>query len=553
MEKLQFRVLYRVFLLRVVDLDTLSADGDPTKLLGQIAAIFATISFFASAPLILLGGRLDENARWDMEFFFLATTMLVVGLFAVLSWDSVFPDKRDFLVLGPLPVAPRTILGAKLAALAYALGLLVISFNVFIAIIWPPVLSSATGLLAAVRSYAAYFIAIVLGSVFMFFSVLMAQGIASQILPRQILLRLSAPIQVAAFALFLGTFILEPKDVTAALLRSPVVGRLPTYWFFALAQQIRGISGPSQPALDILAGRVWIAMGIVVIGAAATLLSFYAWRLGKIVEAPDILPQSRHRTSRLGNSLTGAVLLFCARTLLRSRQHRVILSFYYGVGFAIVLAYALTLLATGFGLRNSAFSLVAPPLLIVSLLMMCVTVGGVRIVAPMPITLPANWIFRITESRASSAYLHATRCSFICLGALPAWLASSMLFLWLWPWRLACAHLLILALLGMLLVELCLLGFAKIPFTCSYLPGKGKIQFVFWACVVLLLPLLNEAVHIEMTALADSRIYGELIAILSVALAVTWWRNTETTRRMKSMRFDEKELPILVSLSLDRN
>jgi hypothetical protein len=56
-----------------------------------------------------------------------------------------------------------------------------------------------------------------------------------------------------------------------------------------------------------------------------------------------------------------------------------------------------------------------------------------------------------------------------------------------------------------------------------------------------------------MTALADSRIYGELIAILSVALAVTWWRNTETTRRMKSMRFDEKELPILVSLSLDRN
>jgi len=30
----QFRVLYRVFLLRVVDLELMSADGDPTKLLG---------------------------------------------------------------------------------------------------------------------------------------------------------------------------------------------------------------------------------------------------------------------------------------------------------------------------------------------------------------------------------------------------------------------------------------------------------------------------------------------------------------------------------------
>ena len=51
-ELFQFRTLYRMFLLRVVDLDTLSADGDPTKLLGQIAAIFATISFFACTPLI---------------------------------------------------------------------------------------------------------------------------------------------------------------------------------------------------------------------------------------------------------------------------------------------------------------------------------------------------------------------------------------------------------------------------------------------------------------------------------------------------------------------
>ena len=36
----QFRVLYRVFLLRVVDLELLSRDGDPTRLFAQFATLF---------------------------------------------------------------------------------------------------------------------------------------------------------------------------------------------------------------------------------------------------------------------------------------------------------------------------------------------------------------------------------------------------------------------------------------------------------------------------------------------------------------------------------
>ena len=41
MTKLQFRVLYREFLFRMVDLELLSADalGDSNKLLGQFAAL----------------------------------------------------------------------------------------------------------------------------------------------------------------------------------------------------------------------------------------------------------------------------------------------------------------------------------------------------------------------------------------------------------------------------------------------------------------------------------------------------------------------------------
>lgn len=50
----QFRTLYRVFLLRVVDLELLSADGDPTKLIGQFATIFVTLSLFFTLPALLM-------------------------------------------------------------------------------------------------------------------------------------------------------------------------------------------------------------------------------------------------------------------------------------------------------------------------------------------------------------------------------------------------------------------------------------------------------------------------------------------------------------------
>ena len=59
------------------------------------------------------------------------TTMLTVGLFAVLSWDSLFPDRRDVLVLSPLPVRARTIFLAKVAAVGTALGLTVVALNIF--------------------------------------------------------------------------------------------------------------------------------------------------------------------------------------------------------------------------------------------------------------------------------------------------------------------------------------------------------------------------------------------------------------------------------------
>lgn len=113
---LQFRVLYREFFFRMVDLEVLSADalGDANRLLGRFAALLVTLSVFLALHALEMAGsdgpatlRYFDALRY--EHFLIATTMLVVGLFAVLSWDSTFPDRRDVLVLAPLPVRARTL------------------------------------------------------------------------------------------------------------------------------------------------------------------------------------------------------------------------------------------------------------------------------------------------------------------------------------------------------------------------------------------------------------------------------------------------------------
>jgi hypothetical protein len=558
-ERNQFRVLYRVFLLRVVDLELLSSDGDPTRLLGQLAALFAAISFLYCTPLILASGKIDEASLWTIEHSLIATTMLVVGLLSVLNWDSIFPDKRDVLVLAPLPVAPRTIFMAKLSALAFALSISVLALNVFTGLLWPLYFPSGSGVLPILRSFAAYWTTIFAAAAFMFFAVLTAQGLASRLLPRQLFLRLSAQIQMAAFCLFLGMYILEPSLEAPQSLGAPenqsLLAWLPSYWFFGLFHQLDRVAGPMQPVFATLSQRAWVALAVVVLGAGVTLLLSYLRSLRKIAEEPDILPHScrmrlQSPSRPFGNSLANAIALFCLRTLLRSRHHRVILSFYFGVGLAIVLVYIRTLLLLDPESRSSS---VAPPVLAASILMTCVAAAGIRIVSSLPIALRANWIFRITELHPPSAYLAAVRRTFVLLGIAPVCLCSCALFYSIWPWRIATEHLLVLALFGMILIELSLRGFRKIPFTCSYLPGKGNLQYVFWACALFLLPLINAAAQAEMRILNHPSGYCTIIAALCIALAGARWNAARPAPFLPQMQFDEVSSPELCSLNLNRD
>src|SRR5260370_15447892 len=95
-----------------------------------------------------------------------------------------------------------------------------------------------------------------------------------------------------------------------------------------------------------LARRAWLGVAVAVcVGVASVLLAYFR-TMGKTVEEPDIVP-GVHRMNwsvQFGSLLETCVALFSIRTLLRSRQHRVLLCFYLGTGSAIVLACVRTAL-----------------------------------------------------------------------------------------------------------------------------------------------------------------------------------------------------------------
>src|SRR5271156_2403346 len=343
LRKLQFLALYRVFLLRVVDLDLLSTDGDPARLIGQFATIFSTISFFFALLAILIlmgGGTTPMTTGWTFEHFFIETTMTVAGLIAVLNWDAAFPDKRDVLVLAPLPVRTSTLLAAKIAALFAAPGLATIALNVFSGVLWPVIFRSGEhGFAGALRSLPAYWITIFAAGALVVFGILGIQGLAANLLPRQLFLRLSAVLQAAIMCLLLSVYFLEPSLESPEALTSPqnqrLLAWLPSYWFLALFNQL---NGSMHPALAPLAREAWIGLAVSSAGACAALLLCYFRMMRKLVEQPDILPAARSRSwsPQFSDPLTTAITCFGLRTLLRSRQHRMILSFYLGIGVTCV-------------------------------------------------------------------------------------------------------------------------------------------------------------------------------------------------------------------------
>src|ERR1035438_5791326 len=69
--------------------------------------------------------------------FFISFSMIVMVFVVVFEWDALFPDRRDYQILTPLPVSLRTLFLAKAMAFGLFLGVFLLDVNFFSALMWP--------------------------------------------------------------------------------------------------------------------------------------------------------------------------------------------------------------------------------------------------------------------------------------------------------------------------------------------------------------------------------------------------------------------------------
>jgi hypothetical protein len=361
-------------------------------------------------------------------------------------------------------------------------------------------------------------------------------------------------LQMTFFVGLLMLYFLQPPfaDPDALAENQTVVMWLPSYWFFGMFQQLRG---PVRPELLMLAKRAWMGLGISVCGAGAAYLICYFRTLRMIVEQPDILPSSRrqHWLPRFGGSLETAIGQFSLRTLVRSRQHRVILSFYLGIALGLAIFFSNAPILHQQQPASDVWYHLNAPLLVASILMMFAAVIGTRVVFSMPLELRGNWIFRVVPLPGVPGCLAAIRRSLYVLAILPTWTILAVILFSLWPWRAAAGHALLLGLFAIIVSDLCLYGFEKIPFTCSYRPARTHFQMASLSCLVFNV-MVVKAAALEREALDRFSEYALLAGILVLAAILARWLTWSRAKSEEAvMQFEDLETPTIQGLGLHRD
>jgi hypothetical protein len=563
--KLQFRVLYRQFLFRLMDVELLSASahGDFLELIGQFGSLLVFGGVLLGWGALPAGQAVRERPEaasvWPVERLLISLTMVLVGVFTLLNWDSTFLDRRDVLVLAPLPVRMRTLFAAKIAAAASSLGLVVATWNWIAGFAYPLALAPhGSGFGGTIRFMVALWATLLAAGTFLYCVLLGVQAVAVQ-LPRRWYLRVSPVLQIGAFILLLGVVCFQPSLDTLTALHAHENQRalawLPSYWFVGFLSELSGAFPlESHAVMAPLARRAVAGLaGAMFVAGGASLLSYFL-TLRKIVEEPDIVPGSHGGIGlpRFGNSPQTAVGQFVVRTLLRSQRHRAILTFYLGGGFAIVSVYFEStremMHLTWIDLVQRAnFAMPAA-----SIMMLCASWLGIRTVFSLPLDLRANWVFRVTAPPRGMAGRSAVRRAMLAASVFPVVAASAALLLWFWPWTTVAVHLLILGLLGSLLVDVSLRGFRKIPFTCSYLPGKSKVHMVFWFGVFPVVLAIHRLAQLEQRAMASPLRYWAMTGTLAAAtFAARLASNMDANRSGPGIQFEESATDELIGLNLN--
>ena len=546
--------LVRHFLRRLFDSEMItSPEQTRSALIGLIALLLPWFQVLYG-PLKLKYAHLAglpspapyRDALRADELWLITLMMSTIGLLTAVKWQSLFPDLRDYRVLGSLPLRPRQIFAAKLLSLLLVAAAALAAVDCFPSAAFPALSDSRwafSGVGPRMRAYAA---ASTAAGAFFFFALIALQGVLLNLLRPRAFRRVTSCLQGALvgtmLALIVLSFSIDPR-ITNVVIQPQWSTWLPPVWFLGLCQSS---SGDPDPLMRALAHRG--SMGLLIAVALALVAYAICYRRHRtlLLEGSNAPAKRRRSGVLLGWLLPDArqqgVISFMLHTLGRSAHHRMILMGYLGLAFAILLSGLAGMSAFVGPERVTAADFVY--FHVVALIFVLI---GARHLFSLPTELKANWIFQLTERDARGDWLYAVDRFVFFWSAALLWVVPLPFELRFLGWRgLAEAALTIL--IGLLAYDWFFSSWNKLPFTCSYLPGKtpGWLLALQFFIVMGLTPLLQ--------ALLLAALFRPLVYEVLVVVVVPAWIRIHALRRSGwpelRLKFDDVPEPPVETLNL---
>ena len=455
-------------------LNDLAADSFKRVLIGSIGGFVAfgfllTRAYMIKYALLWSGGNPEvyRRALLGDDMTIIGLPMLLVAFVTLIVSQSLFPDERDFRILGPMPVRRIVVFRAKLTALLMFTGLFTAAAHASLVPLMILTSMNPWGDTNVILRLASWAIASVTASAFAILTITAVVGVLVLALSRSRLQALSTVMRSAVLGSLVVCLPLVSHLPTLGgpLSRGePWIALVPPAWFLGFQRLMQGSTDRALSHLAIVGMAVFLVVAAVVTATYVILFKHFErlmlrpapmsppwWRINRAPLLSRVAPQFR------------GVSGFTMATLTRSELHQGVLVGLSACGIG---------LATIFLTSSIRLSITA---LIVPFLLMFACGVAVRAALVLPIEHRANWIFQVTEDHATRSDQMRAVDRVVLMYVIGVPVVASVPVLWMALGDDALLAGVVVASIGLVFAHAVLLDWRRIPFTCSYLPGKRFI------------------------------------------------------------------------------
>jgi hypothetical protein len=547
-----------------------TGEGSLNLGVGAMVALLATPGLFITVLLFDKYSSTIRFFRGDMPFdpypqslpdqyFFFSFSMAITGVVTALKWDSIFPDRRDYMNLAPLPLPTRNIFLANILAIVAIALIFAVDINSVSGFLFPLLVTMEKGSFCDyLRFVGIQGVGVLLSSLFIFFALFALIGTMMALLPSQFFHRISIYVRVAvvvAMMALLSTSFAVP-ELMRHLHQSPsgVFHALPPLWFLGFARSLIGKADPQLARAGVLGIR--IMLGTAILAGLVYVVSYYR----HFIRIPETLetsiPRRPPRTWMPPWLLDGLLLRspferacyrFAFKTLLRNQRQSLLFGGLAGLGLVLAAQTLVSAIADSPGHDPGIPS---ADFLAVPLILIFFVLCGLRFVFDLPAELRANWAAQVILDRQRHQAAPLARKVMLSLVWPGILLLAFPAYSYFWGWKVGIGHGLVLLAWSLCLADFLLRRFRKIPFTCAHAPWKQNATAMIVLYALGLLAFTSVTAEFEHSLLTRGPLRLWLVGPVFLGLGKLFLKFREDALDPTELIFEDPAAPAVELLNL---